>query len=88
MGENINCRGEINIKGIVEEIGFRPFLYNLTKNYELLGFPLNDTTSMFVIICTNYGPGFTIVKGIPYGRRFTAMSLEPGHQTIGMLGAV
>ena len=32
---------EIEINGIVQGVGFRPFLFNLAKNYDLKGFVLN-----------------------------------------------
>jgi len=32
---------EINITGIVQGVGFRPFLYNLARNLELNGYILN-----------------------------------------------
>ena len=32
---------EINITGIVQGVGFRPFLFNLARNHNLKGFILN-----------------------------------------------
>lgn len=32
---------EINIKGIVQGVGFRPFIYNLAMKYEIYGHILN-----------------------------------------------
>jgi len=155
--KNMKCRAQINIKGIVQGVGFRPFIYNLAKKYNLSGYVLNNTsgvsievegersvikefidkvrsqpppqaeifeirsqhvepigyndftiresenhTERFVPIspelatcdeclkelfdqsdrryrypfinCTNCGPRFTIVKDIPYDRKFTTMS--------------
>ena len=33
----------IEIKGIVQGVGFRPFIYNLARRYHLFGYVLNDT---------------------------------------------
>jgi hydrogenase maturation protein HypF len=156
----MKCRMQINIKGIVQGVGFRPFIYNLARKYNLLGYVLNNTTGVFIevegdrsaikefmnsvrtqpppqaeifemqsqhveplgyqdftireseeqeekfvpispelatcedclnelfdpfdrryrypfINCTNCGPRFTIVKDIPYDRKFTTMSVFP-----------
>ncbi len=148
---------QINIKGIVQGVGFRPFIYNLAKKHNLLGYVLNNTSGVSIevegkrssidkflkeikcyappqavifeirnnyiepfgykdftirdsedhegkfvpispeiatcndclkelfepsdrryrysfINCTNCGPRFTIVKDIPYDRKFTTMA--------------
>ncbi len=153
----MNTGMQINIKGIVQGVGFRPFVYNLAKKHNLLGYVLNDTSGVFIevegekssinqfletirdqpppqavifemeshgiepkgfedfvirkseeqeekfvpispeiatceeclselfdpndrryrypfINCTNCGPRFTIVKDIPYDRKFTTMA--------------
>jgi len=44
----MKSRMEINIKGIVQGVGFRPFVYNLAKEYNLLGYVLNDTTGVSI----------------------------------------
>lgn len=41
-------RNRITVQGIVQGVGFRPFIYNLAKHYSLTGFVLN--TSVGVII--------------------------------------
>ena len=40
--ENI-IRIHISVNGIVQGVGFRPFIYNLAKKYSLSGYVLNDT---------------------------------------------
>ena len=153
----MKCRTQINIKGIVQGVGFRPFIYNLARKYELKGYVLNNTSGVNIevegessaidefiqkvksepppqavifemhsqnieplgyedftirksadreekfvpispeiatcsdclkelfdpsdhryrypfINCTNCGPRFTIVKDIPYDRKFTTMA--------------
>jgi hydrogenase maturation protein HypF len=148
---------EVIIKGIVQGVGFRPFIYNLAKRHHLCGWVLNDTKGVSInvegddssimeflaaveskppaqavifslesreinsvgyedfeirksenrderfvpispeiatcqdcvselldpkdrrhrypfINCTNCGPRFTIVKDIPYDRKFTTMA--------------
>ena len=32
----------IQISGVVQGVGFRPFVYNLARKYHLLGYVLND----------------------------------------------
>lgn len=156
----MKCRMRIDIKGIVQGVGFRPFIYNLARRYNLSGYVLNNTTGVSIevegdraaikvfmesirtqsppqaeifeiknhrveplgyqdftirdseeqdekfvpispelatcndclkelfdssdrrhrypfINCTNCGPRFTIVKDIPYDRKFTTMSVFP-----------
>ncbi len=149
---------QITIKGLVQGVGFRPFIFNLASSLNLSGYVLNTTTGVFIevegdrvninkftehvrtqpppqseifeiqskdinpagyadfeireserpeerfvpispelatcteclselfnpedrryrypfINCTNCGPRFTIVKDIPYDRKFTTMSV-------------
>ena len=153
----MKSRTQIWITGIVQGVGFRPFIYNLAKKYKLKGYVLNDTSGVNIevegetstidefihkvkteppsqavifeiksqnmepfgyeeftirksddreekfvpispeiatckdclkelfdpsdqryrysfINCTNCGPRFTIVKDIPYDRKFTTMA--------------
>ncbi|MBI5407873.1 MAG: carbamoyltransferase HypF [Nitrospirae bacterium] len=153
-------RMQIIIKGIVQGVGFRPFIYNLARSFNLSGYVLNNTMGVSIevegegsdiseflesvktqpppqaeifeirsehvdpigdeafeiresedveekfvpispelatckecvselfdpqdrrhrypfINCTNCGPRFTIVKDIPYDRKFTTMSVFP-----------
>ena len=41
-------RAEIRITGIVQGIGFRPFIYNLAKNHSILGWVLNNEKGVFI----------------------------------------
>jgi len=41
-------RKQIRIKGIVQGVGFRPFIYSLANRYGLNGFVLNDTEGVMV----------------------------------------
>lgn len=38
----------INIKGIVQGVGFRPFIYNLARSLNLYGYVLNNTTGVSI----------------------------------------
>lgn len=38
----------INISGVVQGVGFRPFLYNLARKYNLTGFCLNDSGGILI----------------------------------------
>ena len=156
----MKCGMKISIKGIVQGVGFRPFIYNLARSLNLSGYVLNNTTGVTIeaegnrsdiqvfidsikkqhppqavifeiqtkdtdlagyedfkiresagqeekfvpispelatckeclselfdsqgrrfrfpfINCTNCGPRFTIIKEIPYDRKFTTMSIFP-----------
>jgi hydrogenase maturation protein HypF len=39
---------DIRVKGIVQGVGFRPFIYKLAERYSLRGFVLNDTEGVFI----------------------------------------
>jgi len=41
-------RAEIRITGIVQGIGFRPFIYNLAKTYSVCGWVLNNENGVFI----------------------------------------
>ncbi len=41
-------RIEVHIQGIVQGVGFRPFVYNLAKKYNLMGYVLNNTSGVFI----------------------------------------
>lgn len=41
-------RKRLEIKGIVQGVGFRPFIYRLAKNHNLKGFVLNNTTGVLI----------------------------------------
>lgn len=41
-------RKRLEIKGIVQGVGFRPFIYRLAKNYNLKGFVFNNTKGVIV----------------------------------------
>jgi len=42
----MKCRTQISIKGIVQGVGFRPFIYNLARKYEVTGYVLNNTSGV------------------------------------------
>jgi len=39
-------RSKITIEGIVQGVGFRPFIYNLAKSHNLKGYVLNNSTGV------------------------------------------
>jgi len=41
-------RKKITVQGIVQGVGFRPFIYNLADKYELTGFVLNTTQGVII----------------------------------------
>ena len=41
-------RFRVDIRGIVQGVGFRPFIYSLAKKHSLKGFVLNNTTGVKV----------------------------------------
>ncbi|MBU6392653.1 MAG: acylphosphatase, partial [Planctomycetes bacterium] len=38
----------IHITGMVQGVGFRPFIYNLANKYNLKGFCLNDSQGVLI----------------------------------------
>ena len=44
----MKCRMQITIKGIVQGVGFRPFIYNLARTHNLSGWVLNNTTGVSI----------------------------------------
>jgi hydrogenase maturation protein HypF len=40
---------QIRIKGIVQGVGFRPFVYNLATHFDLTGYVLNDTQGVLIV---------------------------------------
>lgn len=44
----MRSRVEIRIKGIVQGVGFRPFVYNLAKEHGLHGYVLNNTSGVLI----------------------------------------
>jgi hydrogenase maturation protein HypF len=47
------CRKKIKIEGIVQGVGFRPFIYTLANRYNLLGFVLNDGGGVIIEVQGN-----------------------------------
>ncbi len=41
-------RQEIHISGIVQGVGFRPFVYNLARHYDITGLVYNDSRGVFI----------------------------------------
>ncbi|QER42632.1 carbamoyltransferase HypF [Thermodesulfobacterium sp. TA1] len=44
----MKIRYQIRINGVVQGVGFRPFIYNLAKSLGLAGFVSNDTNGVFI----------------------------------------
>jgi len=44
----MNCSKKIDIRGIVQGVGFRPFVYNLARQYHLLGYVRNDASGVSI----------------------------------------
>jgi hydrogenase maturation protein HypF len=44
----MKCGMKISIKGIVQGVGFRPFIYNLARSLNLSGYILNNTTGVSI----------------------------------------
>jgi hydrogenase maturation protein HypF len=42
----MKCRTQISIKGIVQGVGFRPFIYNRAQKYEVTDYVLNNTSGV------------------------------------------
>src|SRR3990170_1950261 len=46
--ERETTRAKIRVKGIVQGVGFRPFIHNLAKRHNLKGFCLNDSEGVLI----------------------------------------
>ena len=46
--ERETTRARIRVKGIVQGVGFRPFIHNLAKRHNLKGFCLNDSEGVLI----------------------------------------
>ena len=58
-------RAEIGITGIVQGIGFRPFIYNLAKTHSILGWVLNNEQGVFVDAESEDGNLDQFIRDIP-----------------------
>ena len=54
MKIGIKTTKEIIITGIVQGVGFRPFVYNLARKYHLNGYVYNDSTGVKLVVQGNY----------------------------------
>ena len=48
LGESSKTRKEIKITGIVQGVGFRPFVYNLATSLGLKGYVLNSSEGVII----------------------------------------
>src|SRR6185437_7527786 len=53
------CRKRINVRGIVQGVGFRPFVYNLAHKLQLNGFVLNSSSGVSIEV---EGPEYAIAE--------------------------
>lgn len=53
---------QIKIKGIVQGIGFRPFIYNLANKFNIKGFVLNDSNGVLIIARQNKKQSENFIK--------------------------
>ncbi|HKJ68229.1 MAG TPA: acylphosphatase, partial [bacterium] len=51
----MNKRLHIQVRGIVQGVGFRPFVYNLAREKNLSGFVGNDSEGVFIEVQGNAG---------------------------------
>ena len=58
-------RAEIGITGIVQGIGFRPFIYNLAKTHSILGWVLNNEKGVFIDAESEDGNLDQFIRDIP-----------------------
>ncbi|MBU0988317.1 MAG: acylphosphatase, partial [Proteobacteria bacterium] len=42
----MKCSMKIDIRGVVQGVGFRPFVYNLARQYRLFGYVCNDASGV------------------------------------------
>jgi hydrogenase maturation protein HypF len=58
-------RAEIKIAGIVQGIGFRPFIYNLAKTHLIRGWVLNNEKGVFIDAESEDGNLDRFIQDIP-----------------------
>ncbi len=58
-------RAAIRITGIVQGIGFRPFIYNLAQNHSIRGWVLNNETGVFIEAESGDGNLERFIEAIP-----------------------
>jgi hydrogenase maturation protein HypF len=58
-------RSEIKITGIVQGIGFRPFIFNLAKKHQVLGWVLNNEKGVFIDAESEDGNLERFIQDIP-----------------------
>ena len=44
--KKMKALAKIQVKGVVQGVGFRPFIHRLAKTHHLRGYVLNDTTGV------------------------------------------
>src|SRR4030043_93622 len=83
----MNSRIKILVRGVVQGVGFRPFVYSLAKSLNLKGFVMNSSkgvtieiegndSSLFVERLKNEAPPLSqIMRSVPYDRPNTTMSV-------------
>ncbi len=77
MTTSIKIRKQIEVKGIVQGVGFRPFIYKLAHNYELCGFVSNnnngveievegdiDSINNFIESISKESPPLSLIKSV------------------------
>ncbi len=65
MGANmVKERKRLEIKGIVQGVGFRPFIYRLAKNHKLKGFVFNNTKGVIVDLEGSHSNIETVLRKI------------------------
>ncbi len=57
-------KAKIHIQGVVQGVGFRPFVYNLARKYGISGHVLNDSTGVHIEATAEAGTLQTFVKNI------------------------
>jgi len=53
---------QIKIKGIVQGIGFRPFIFNLAKKFNIKGYVLNDSNGVMILAQQNEKQSENFIK--------------------------
>ncbi len=46
----VQCRRKLEVRGIVQGVGFRPFVHSLARKHGLTGFVGNDSSGVFIEI--------------------------------------
>ena len=55
---------KITLKGLVQGVGMRPFIYNLAKKFRLFGKVYNDTSAVIIVLNSDKSRLSSFIKAL------------------------